>query len=1052
MTNQPSDIKAHAPWNPGLLQSFRFRSIGPHRGGRTIAVAGHPHDPLVFYFGGSGSGVWKTHDGGVYWSCVSDGFLNTGPVGAIAVSDSDPNVIYVGTGEACSRPDVSHGDGVYKSVDGGQSWRHLGLEATRHISRIRIHPKNPNVVYVAAQGHLFGHNPERGVYRSQDGGETWELVLFKSEEAGAIDLSLDPTNPRILYASIFHFLREPWEEVSGGPDSGLYKSTDGGDTWVELSDNAGLPSGIKGRIGVAVSPARPQRVWALVEAEAGGLFRSDNGGDSWELVTGQRDLRRSASSYHHIFAHPQDEETLYVLSYSAWKSTDGGKTFDTLAMPHGDHHDLWIDPRNPRRMIEGNDGGATITLNDGATWSSIYNQPTHSFFHLAVDNQFPYHVYGTPMDNSAICVPSRTFEAAIPWKDCYPVGGSESGHIVVMPENPNVVIAGAIGSSPGGGGNLLRYDHSTGQSRIITVWPEDQYGSALKDVKYRFPFTYPVALSPHDQNVLYVAANRVFKSTNQGASWETISPDLTTQDESKMQDITGGLITSHGLSSQYSSVIYAFAESRREAGVLWAGTDDRQLHLSKDGGETWQDVSPTNLPRWTCISTIEPSPHDPGTVYVAAHRYKLDDHRPFLLKTTDYGASWQMITSGIRRNDFARVIREDPSRPGLLYAGTETGVYVSINGGETWQPMKLNLPAVAVHDMHVKDGDLVLATHGRGFWILDNLSPLRQLSDEALNAPAHLFRPPDTYRVNRPLRWSSPTQPGKNYDSASGAVVTYDAQPDASGKLVKRYLDGGENPPFGVAITYHLGESATGGVTLSIMDEDGNEIRCFAGNEVPTSAGMNRFVWDMLYPNAQESKEGSGLTPLENPTPRPPLAPPGVYQVKLAVGDVEATQSFEVLIDPRIEASSDDLQAQFDLHQRILEVVTDTNAAIDRLKGLRRQVNGWAEKAKGSEGEGRVSDDARAINQKLDEVEPHLTRVIGPNPMNLPPKGLDAKLAALTSVVSNADFAPTRQAYDVFEELKSRVNVQLAALEQVETQDLPRFQSLLRELNVPLIA
>ena len=411
-----------------------------------------------------------------------------------------------------------------------------------------------------------------------------------------------------------------------------------------------------------------------------------------------------------------------------------------------------------------------------------------------------------------------------------------------------------------------------------------------------------------------------------------------------------------------------------------------------------------------------------------------------------------MITSGIRRNDFARVIREDPSRPGLLYAGTETGVYVSINGGETWQPMKLNLPAVAVHDMHVKDGDLVLATHGRGFWILDNLSPLRQLSDEALDAPAHLFRPPDTHRVNRPLRWSSPTQPGKNYDSASGAVVTYDAQPDASGKLVKRYLDGGENPPFGVAITYHLGEPATGGVTLSIMDGDGNEIRCFAGEDVPASQGMNRFVWDMHYPNARESKEGSGLTPLENPTPRPPLAPPGVYQVKLTVGDVEATQSFEVLIDPRIEASSDDLQAQFDLHQRILEVVTDTNAAIDRLKGLRRQVNGWAEKAKGGEGEGRVSDDARAINQKLDEVEPHLTRVIGPNPMNLPPKGLDAKLAALTSVVSNADFAPTRQAYDVFEELKSRVDVQLAALKQVETEDLPRFQSLLKELNVPLIA
>ena len=1050
MTNQPSHVKTHAPWDPGLLQTFRWRSIGPHRGGRTIAVTGHPTDPMTFYFGGSGSGVWKTHDGGVYWQCMSDGFLNTGPIGAIAVSDSDPNVIYVGTGEACSRPDVSHGDGVYKSMDGGQTWKHLGLEATRHIGRIRIHPTNPDIVYVAAQGHLFGHNPERGVYRSRDGGDTWELVLHKSEHAGAIDLTMDPTNPRVLYAAIFHFLRQPWEETSGGPDSGLHKSIDGGDTWTDITDNTGLPSGIKGRIGVAVSPARPQRVWALIEAEAGGLFRSENGGESWELATDQRDLRRSASSYHHIFAHPQDPDTLYVLSYSAWKSTDGGKTFNTLTMPHGDHHDLWIDPRNPKRMIEGNDGGATISFNEGETWSSIYNQPTHSFFHLAVDTQFPYRVYGTPMDNTAVCVPSRTFEAAIPWKDCYPVGSSESGHIVVLPDNPNIVIAGAIGSSPGGGGNMLRYDHSTGQSRIITVWPEDQYGSPLKDVKYRFPFTYPIVLSAHDGNTLYAAANRVFKSTNQGASWETISPDLTSQDESKMQVITGGEITSHGLSSQYSSVIYAFAESRLEKGVLWAGTDDRQIHLSRDGGETWEDVSPDNLPRWTCFSTIEPSPHDPATVYVAAHRYKLDDHRPFLLKTTDYGATWKTITRGIRNGDFARVIREDPNRPGLLYVGTETGVYISVNGGESWQSMQMNLPAVAVHDMQIKDGDLVLATHGRGFWILDNLSPLHQVTDEALNAAAHLFEPPDTYRVNRPLRWSSPTQPGKNYDWTSGTVVTYDAQPDASGALARTYLDSGENPPYGVPVTYHLRSDADD-ATLTFLDADGNEIKRYSGEDVPSAAGMNRFVWDMLYPNARAATIGAGLTPQENPSARPPFSPPGTYQAKLTVGDVQLTQSFEVLIDPRIEAAREDLQAQFDLHTQILDSLTGTNTAIDRLRGIRSQVDAWTERAAGHEGAAPVAEAAAAIKDKLAGIEPHLTRVMGTNPMYLPPKGLDAKLAALTSVVSNADYAPTRQAYDVFESLKSRVDDQLAALDQVETHDLPRFQTLLKELNVPLV-
>ncbi len=1050
MTNQPSNIKAHIPWDRALLQTHRWRSIGPHRGGRTIAVTGHPTDPMTFYFGGSGSGVWKTHDGGVYWQCISDGFINTGPIGAIAVSDSNPNVIYVGAGEACSRPDVSHGDGVYKSMDGGQTWKHLGLEATRHIGRIRIHPTNPDVVYVAAQGHLFGHNPERGVYRSTDGGDTWELVLHRSERAGAIDLTMDPNNPRILYAAIFHFLRQPWEETSGGPDSGIHKSIDGGDTWSDITDNTGLPSGIKGRIGVAVSPARPQRVWALIEAEAGGLFRSENGGESWELATDQRDLRRSASSYHHIFAHPQDPDTLYVLSYSAWKSTDGGKTFNTLAMPHGDHHDLWIDPRNPRRMIEGNDGGATITFNEGETWSSIYNQPTHSFFHLAVDTQFPYHVYGTPMDNTAVCVPSRTFEAAIPWKDCYPVGSSESGHIVVLPDNPNIVIAGAIGSSPGGGGNMLRYDHSTGQSRIITVWPEDQYGSPLKDVKYRFPFTYPIVLSAHDGNTLYAAANRVFKSTNQGASWETISPDLTSQDESKMQVITGGTITSHGLSSQYSSVIYAFAESRVEKGVLWAGTDDREIHLSKDAGQTWQNVSPGNLPCWTCFSTIEPSPHDPATVYVAAHRYKLDDHRPFILKTTDYGATWKMITRGIREGDFARVIREDPNRPGLLYAGTETGVYISVNGGESWQSMQMNLPAVAVHDMQIKDGDLVLATHGRGFWILDNLSPLHQTTNDALNAPVYLFSPPETYRVNRPLRWSSPTQPGKNYDWTSGTVVTYDAQPDSSGSLARKYLDSGENPPYGVPVTYHLG-SDENDASLTFLDAEGKEIKRYSGEDVPSAAGMNRFVWDMLYPNARAATIGAGLTPQENPAARPPFAPPGTYQVKLAVGDETLTQTFEVLIDPRIEATKEDLQAQFDLHTQILDALTETNAAIDRIRRTRSQVESWAERAAGHEGAARVAGAAATINAKLADIEPHLTRVIGSNPMYLPPKGLDAKLAALTSVVSNADYAPTQQAYDVFEDLKSRVAVQLAALNRLVTDDLPQFHTLLKELNLPLI-
>ena len=1049
MTTTRRDSTGHPRLDSGLLNAFEWRSIGPHRGGRTVAVAGDPADPLVFYFGGSGSGVWKTHDGGTYWDCVSDGFLNTGPVGAIAVADSDRNVVYVGTGEACSRPDVSHGDGVYKSADGGKTWEHLGLEATRHIARIRIHPQNPDLVYVAAQGHLFGHNPERGVYRSKDGGATWELVLFKSDRAGAIDLSMDPNNPRILYASIFHFLRQPWEEVSGGSDSGLYKSTDGGDTWTDISDNPGLPAGIKGRIGVAISPAKAGRVWALVEAEAGALFRSDNGGESWETVSDKRDLRRSASSYHHIFAHTQDPNTLYALSYSMWKSTDGGRTFEQQAMPHGDHHDLWIDPRNPQRMIEGNDGGATVTFNGGVSWSTLYNQPTHSFFHMTTDNLFPYRVYGTPMDNAAVSVPSRSFEGAIPWRDCYPAGHSESGHIVVHPNNANIVIAGAIGSSPGGGGNLLRYDHATGQSRIITVWPEDQYGSPLKDVKYRFSFTYPVALSPHDPETLYVAANRVFKTTNQGESWEPISPDLTNQDTTKMQEITGGPITSGGLSSQYSSVIYAFSESRLEPGVLWAGTDDGQIHLSKDGGATWQDVSPQGLPEWTCISTIEASPHDPGTVYLAAHRYKLDDHRPFFLKTTDYGASWEMITNGIRPNDFARVIREDPSRRGLLYAGTETGVYVSMDGGSLWQPLQINLPAVPVHDMQVKEKDLVVATHGRAFWILDDLTTLHQLTGEALEAPVHLFKPRETYRINRPGRWNMPIQPGKNYDSASDTTVTYNAAPDATGKTARRYLDSGKNPPFGVTVTYHLNRSTTERVCLTFLNDDGQEIESFSGTG---EAGLNRFVWDLRYPNAQDAKVGAGLTAQENPGPKAPLAPPGTYRVRITVGDQTLTESFEVLKDPRIEATVEDLRAQFELHIQIRDLLSETNAAVDLLRNVRLQVEGWVRQAAGRPGEDAVARAAQSLDQRLYGVESRLTRVIGPNSLNLPPKGLDLKLAALTSVVGAADFAPTRQSYEVFDDLKARVDAALSALREVVDVDLAGFLSLVKELEVPLIA
>ena len=1045
--------------DPRYLNGLDWRCIGPFRGGRVVAVTGDPQDPLVFYFGATAGGVWKTYDAGTYWENISDGYFKTAAIGAIAVADSDPNVVYVGTGEACLRPDVSHGNGVYKSTDAGKTWTHLGLENTRHIARIRIHPKDPNIVYVAALGHGFGSNRERGVYRSKEGGKTWDQVLFKSERAGAIDLSMDPNNPRILYAAIFQALRQPWNITSGGPDSGLYRSTDGGDTWTDISNNPGLPQGIKGRIGVAVSPARPGRVWALIEAEDGALFRSDDGGETWDHLDDRRDLRRKAWSYTHLFADTHDPETCYVLCYDLWKSTDGGRTFSTRPMPHGDHHDLWIDPRNPDRMIEGSDGGATVTLNGGASWSTLYNQPTASIFHLATDTQFPYRVYGTQMDNSAISVPSRSYKGAIPWGDCYAVGSAESGHIVVRPDDPNIVVAGAIGSSPGGGGNLLRYDHRTGQARLITVWPENQYGSAPKDVKYRFHFTFPIVLSPHDPNVLYTAANVVFRSKDEGTSWEVISPDLTRNDVSKMMEISGGPFTTDGVSTEYTGLIFAFAESPHEPGVLWAGSDDGLVHLSRDDGGTWNNVTPEEMPEWTVTNTIEVSPHEPATAYLSATRYKLNDWRPFLFKTNDYGKTWKKITRGIPEDDFARVIREDPSRRGLLYCGTETGIYVSFDDGASWQPLQRNLPVVPVHDLAVKEDDLIAATHGRSFWILDDLTPLHQITDQVTQSKAHLFKPRPTYRVRASARLPRiGISEGRNYQMLSGDIVAFYKTQEANGVTKFSYLDAGQNPPEGVVLSYYLKQAHQGDVTLTLLDPKGQEIRRFSsktsnGQEpsVPANEGMNRIIWDMRYPNGREVRRESPLSDNENPRGIPPMAPPGHYQVQLTVEGQTSSQPFEIRKDPRVTATQEDLEAQLALHIQVRDKLSETSDAINRLRSTRQQVEEWESKAAGSSEADAITRVASGLKEKLAAIERELILVPGSNPLNLPDKGLNAKLAALTSVVDSADSAPTRQSYDVFNVLSKRVDTEIQRLQEVVDTELKAFLNLIESLDIPAI-
>jgi photosystem II stability/assembly factor-like uncharacterized protein len=1055
MSVMPSAPDAGAPLPP-----LTWRCIGPHRGGRVVAVAGDPVDPAVFYFGACAGGVWKTTDAGTYWENVSDGSLGTAAVGALAVAGADPNVLYAGMGESTIRNNVVHGDGVYRSTDAGKSWQHLGLADTRHIARVRVHPRDPDLVYVAALGHAFGTNRQRGVYRSRNGGRTWEQVLFRSERAGAADLSMAPGNPRVLYAAIWQALRTPWSLTSGGPDSGLFRSTDGGDTWVEVSGKPGFAAGLKGRIGVAVCPARTDRVWAIVEAEDGGLFRSDDGGETWQRLSEDRNLRLRPWYYCHVVADPADPDTVYILNIKAWKSTDGGRTFTQLTTPHGDNHDLWIDPRNPLRMIEGNDGGACVSFNGGASWSTIYNQPTAQFYHLATDSSFPYRVYGTQQDNSAISVPSRSYKGAILWTDCYPVGSSESGHIAVHPENPDIVYSGAVGSAPGGGGVILRYDHRTGQARIVTVWPEMYYGWAPRELKYRFPWTFPILFSPHDPRVLLTAGNHVFRSTTEGASWDVISPDLTRADPATLE-ASGGPITRDTTGAEHYATISALVESPHEPGVFWAGSDDGLVHLSPDGGKTWTRVTPPGLPEWTFISAIEVSPHDPLRAYIAGTRSKLDDLTPYLYRTRDRGATWEPITRGIPAGDVTRVIREDPVRPGLLYAGTESGVHVSFDDGETWRSLQANLPVVPIHDLAVKDGDLVAATHGRSFWILDDLTPLRQLDPRALDAPVHLFPPRPAYRIVPPIFSTSPTGPGKNYMLALGYPATFTESSPASGETMRRFLDAGTNPPDGLVVTYHLKETPPGEVTLRFLDASGNLVRAFSseGNangpetsrerRVPRAAGMNRFVWNLRYPDAR-------AVPGDLGTERSltgPVVPPGAYEVELVAGEHRARARFEVRTDPRVTASREDLEAQCTLLLQIRDRLSETHDAINRMRDLRQQVEGWIRRASDLPVAGEIARAGQALIARIEAIEQELIerRLQADGDRLHFPARLNAKLAALSSVVASGDTAPARQAVEVFQELSARIEAELERWRAVLRDDVPAFQALLASRDVPAL-
>jgi photosystem II stability/assembly factor-like uncharacterized protein len=1031
-----------------------------------VAAAGDPSDPNVFYFGAVGGGVWKSVDGGTYWENVSDGYFRTASVGAIAVADSDPNVVYAGMGESCIRGNVTHGDGVYRSTDAGKSWKHLGLDDTRHIARVRVHPKDPDLVYVAALGHAFGPNEERGVFRSKDGGGTWERVLYKSENAGAADLSMDPNNPRTIFAAIWQARREPHTFTSGGPDSGLHRSTDGGDTWTDITSNRGLPAGPLGRIGVAVSPAKAGRVWAIVEAKDGGIYRSDDGGDTWERVSDDGNVLHRPWYYSHVYADPMDPETLYALAINMWRSTDGGKSFGRVSTPHGDNHELWIDPRNPRRMIEGNDGGACVTFNGGDTWSTIYNQPTAQFYHLAADNQFPYRLYATQQDNSAISVPSRSNKGAIVSADCYAVGGSESGHIAVRPDNPNIVYSGAIGSSAGGGDSLQRYDHASGQTRIVSVWPEYQWGHGLNEQKYRFQWTYPIVISPHDPNVLYVTGHVVFRSDSDGEKWEAISPDLTRGDVTKMEP-SGGPVTLDTTMVEHYGTIFAFTESPHEKGLFWAGSDDGLVHISRDGGQNWEDVTPKAMPEWTRVDIIEVSPHDAATAYISATRYKFDDTRPFLYRTVDYGATWTQITDGIPDDDFTRVIREDPIRRGLLYAGTETGVYVSFDDGGSWQSLKLNFPAVPISDLLVKDNDLVAATNGRSFWILDDLAVLRQAGAGVAAEELHLFEPAPTYRFTPPLNGGKTDGGSKSYSPGLGYACAYYDRDQPDGETVRVMLDAGANPPDGVVVHYFLKDAPEGEATITFLDAGGEEIKRFSSTRlaapgrtatgekrrqdpaVRVAAGMNRFVWDMRYPDARQvdvdDATDHGIAG--------PLAPPGRYQVRLTIGEESRAQKFEIRADPRIAATGDDLRAQHALLIQVRDKVSETSDAVNRIVAVKKQVDEWVRRA-GSDGAGEaLSKAAEGLKDRLTSIEDELVQwatIGGLNRISHPAR-LTSKIREISYVPAAADYAPTQPLYDVFEDMADRLEAQFRALNDVIDRDLPAFLEVVHELGIPAI-
>jgi len=1011
---------APAVYDASLLSNVKYRLLGPFRGGRSGAVAGSYKNKNTFYFGATGGGVWKSTDAGNNWKNISDKYFGSS-IGAVEVAPSNENIVYVGEGENTMRGNVSEGlGGMWKSEDAGKSWRNIGLKDGRHITNIIIHPTDPNIVWAGVMGHLFGPNKERGIFKTTDGGKTWKQVLYVNEQTGCSDLVMEPGNPSVLYAGTWRLIRTPYSLESGGEGSGLWKSTDGGETWTNISASKGLPKGIWGIVGVAVAPSNVDKIYAIIENEKGGLYMSADGGQTWNLQSGDNNIRQRAWYYTKVFVDPKNENIVYCPNVNFMKSRDGGKTFQSLRTPHGDHHDLWIDPEDGKRMIVADDGGAQVSFDEGNNWSSYMNQPTSQLYRVSTDNSFPYRVLAAQQDNSTLRIRSATYGSYITEQDWDVTAGSESGYVVADPTNPDIVYGGNYG------GYLSRLDHRTGENRAVSVWPDNPMGAGADVLKYRFQWNFPIFFSPHNPKRLYAAGNALFMTENEGASWTQISPDLTTNDKVK-QVSSGGPITKDNTSVEYYCTIFTAIESDLEKDLLWAGSDDGLLHVSRDGGKNWTNVTPKDAPKWIMWNAIEVDPFKKGAAYITGTRYKLDDYAPYVYKTEDYGQSWKLITSGIDPMHFTRVVRADKKRLGLLYAGTEFGMYISYDDGASWQSFQLNLPVVPITDLTIKNNDLIVATQGRALWIIDDLSMVQQ-NDPTIKTQS-LF----AYKTNPAFRMPSMMS---RWGMSASAPANVGMNP-AKGPILNFYAANVTDSSTGSVAIFDKNKKAISRVTTESK-----------ANAIKLKKGLNQFVWDMQYPGAERIDD----LILWNGVPGSITAAPGNYTAVVRVDKDSVEIPFTILADPNYHCSQADYEAQLEFLLQVQGKFNETMKAIKDIRGARTQMSDFVSK-QGKDCPKEVKQMADSLSKALTAVEEklHQTKAkSGQDVLNFPIR-LDDKLGGVFDMANSGNMAPSKQAKEVYTELSAQVDAEIKTLKGILDNGLKAFNQLVREKALPVV-